>query len=119
MKVSGNARIYLNRFEGKNGPRISLAVRVASKKKDRDEYNSVYIGVALSKELQKRINEKTPSKFDVYIKDASLICHEYNGTTSVRLYIADWEHPHDEAPKYEEKKTPNFEEIKSEEELPF
>ena len=113
MKVSGNARIYLNRFEGKNGTRTSLAVRVASKKKDSEDYNSVYIGVALSKELQKRINEKTPSKFDVYIKDASLICHEYNGNTSVRLYIADWEQPH------EEKKEPKYEEVKSGEELPF
>lgn len=113
MKVSGNARIYLNRFEGKNGTRTSLAVRVASKKKDSDDYNSVYIGVALSKELQKRINEKTPSKFDVYIKDASLICHEYNGNTSVRLYIADWEQPH------EEKKEPKYEEFKFNEPFPL
>ena len=113
MKVSGNARIYLNRFEGKNGTRTSLAVRVASKKKDSEEYNSIYVPVALSKELQKRINEKTPSKFDVYIKDASLICHEYNGNTSVRLYIADWEQPN------EEKKEPKHEEFKFDEPFPL
>lgn len=115
MKAQGNARIYLNRFTQKDGStRLSFSVGIASKKKGTDEYARTYIPVLLGVELQKRISDKTPAKFDVYIKDASFFVNEYNGKTELRLYIADWEQPH----KEEEKKAPQKAETE-EPELPF
>lgn len=117
MKVSGNARIYLNRFTQKDGStRTTLSAGVSTKKKDSEEYARFYIPVVLGKELKKRISEKTPRKFDVYIKDASLMANEYNSNTELRLYVAEWEAPREEK---KEQPEPKYEEVKSNEELPF
>lgn len=127
MKVSGNARIYLNRFTQKDGStRTTLSAGVSTKKKDSEEYARFYIPVVMGKELKKRISEKTPRKFDVYIKDASLMANEYNGNTELRLYVAEWEAPRDEKKEQTalnfqpgQRSEPKFEEVKSDEELPF
>lgn len=127
MKVSGNARVYLNRFTQKDGStRTTLSVGVSTKKKDSEEYARFYIPVVLGKELKKRISEKTPRKFDVYIKDASLMANEYNGNTELRLYVADWEAPRDEKKEQTalnfqpgQRSEPKYEEVKSDEDLPF
>ncbi len=125
MKVSGNARIYLNRFPQQDGStRTTLSVGVFTQKKDSADFASFYIPVVLGKELKSRINEKTPRKFDVYIKDASLMAHEYKFKSEARLYVADWEAPHEEKkeqpePKFAKKPEPNFEEVKPDEDLPF
>ena len=98
MNVTGNAKIYLKKFKQKDGSeRISFSVGIASKKKGSDEFARVYLNASLSENLRKRITDRTPAKFKVFIKDAFLYANEYNGKTEARIHIQDWEEPHEDS----------------------
>ena len=131
MNVTGNARIFLNR----NDRGWWMSAQVSTKDKETGEYARAYLPVIPCKEIREKISDYTPSRFDVCLKDAFLMASEYNGETELKLYVKSWGPAEDreesgpvkepekktgkKTTKAPAKKNPKFEEVETEEELPF
>lgn len=87
MKITGNANFYVNKMVNKDGStRYAVSVGVFTKKKDSNEYSRCYIPCIMDKSIT--INEKTQQKFKAHLDDASLIASEWNGNTTLKMYVA-------------------------------
>lgn len=86
MKIEGNVNFYVNKMQNKDGSiRYAVSIGIFTKKKDVEEYARLYIPCILSKDIP--IGEKTPAKFRAHLDDASLIASEWNGNTTLKVYV--------------------------------